>query len=138
MLPNQEFSDFVLTLEATPRDTGEHYSYGVAFRENAAGHTYTLEVGNDGLYAVFLYDGEWQKLKDWSGTKAIKPGQANELKIIAKGGTLTLFVNGEQLTTIKDDTLSEGKVGLIVDMFEEGKSATVDFDNLVISRITGL
>jgi hypothetical protein len=137
VLPNQEFSDFMLTLEATPRDADEHYSYGIAFRENLETHTYTFEIGNDGLYAIFLYDGEWRKLKDWSSAKAIKPGQTNELKIIAKGSTLTFFVNADELTTIEDDTLSEGKVGLILDMFEEGKSATVDFDNLVISRVAG-
>ena len=135
VLPNQEFSDFVLTLEATPRDTDDHYSYGVAFRENVETHTYTFEIGNDGLYAIFLFDGEWQKLKDWSSAKAIKPGQTNELKVIAKGSTLTFFVNGDELTTIENDTLSAGKVGLVMDMFEESKSATVDFDNLVVSSV---
>jgi hypothetical protein len=135
VLPNQEFSDFMLTLEATPRDADDHYSYGVAFRENLETHTYTFEIGNDGLYAIFLFDGEWQKLKDWSSAKAVKPGQTNELKVIAKGSTLTFFVNAEELTTIEDDALSEGKVGLVVDMFEEGKSATVDFDNLIIREV---
>jgi serine/threonine protein kinase len=135
VLPNQEFSDFMLTLEATPRDTDDHYSYGVAFRENSDAHTYTFEIGNDGLYAIFLYDGEWQKLKDWSSAKAVKPGQTNELKVIAKGSTLTFFINGDELTTIEDDTLSEGKIGLVVDMFEEGKSAAVDFDNLIIREV---
>ena len=59
----------------------------------------------------------------------------NELKIVAKGENLTFFVNGQQLTTIKDDTLSEGRIGLIVDLFEAEQTAAVDFDNLVIRRI---
>jgi hypothetical protein len=134
VLPNQEFSDFVLTLEVTPHDIAEHYAYGVAFRENSDADTYTFEVRNDGLYVVFVYDGEWRKLKDWSGAKAIKPGETNELKVMADGESLTFFINGEALTTIEDDTLAEGKIGLIVDMFEEGP-AVVDFDNLVIRRV---
>jgi hypothetical protein len=135
VLPNREFSDFILTLEATPHNTDDHYSYGVAFRENSDAHTYTFEIGNDGLYAIFLYDGEWNKLKDWSSAKAIKPGQTNELMVVAQGTTLTFFINAEELTTIEDDTLSEGKVGLVMDMFEEGKSVAVDFDNLIIREV---
>ena len=63
-LPNLAFSDFILTVEVTPHDTDEPYSYGVVFRENDDPHTYIFEIGNDGLYAIQLYDGEWHRLKD--------------------------------------------------------------------------
>lgn len=134
-LPTLEFSDFILILDATPIDAGEHYSYGVAFRENSSGHTYTFEIGNDGLYGILMFDGEWKNLKDWSSAPAIKVGQTNELMVIAEGSTLTFFVNGEDLTFLEDDTLSEGQIGLIVDMFEEDTSATVVFDNLVVESV---
>ncbi len=134
-LPNQEFTDFILILEATPYDTAEHYSYGISFRLNPDGHGYTFEIGNDGLYAVKLYDGEWTMLKDWSSTEAIAIGQINELMVIAEGDALTFFVNGEELTTLEDNTVSTGKIGLVVDIYEAGESATVDFDNLVIRPV---
>ena len=134
-LPNRQFDDFVLTLEATPQDDAEHYSYGVAFRENKELYTYAFEIGNDGLYSVQLYDGEWKTLKAWSSTDAINVADTNELKVIADGSTLTFFVNGEQLTRLEDDTLGAGTVGLVVDMFEEGQSAVVEFDNLLIREI---
>lgn len=137
ILPNRQFDDFVLTLEATPLDDAEHYSYGVAFRENSELHTYTFEIGNDGLYSVQLYDGEWKTLKAWSSTDAINVGETNELMVIADGTTLTFFVNGEQLTTLEDDALAAGTVGLLMDMFEEGESAAVEFDNLIIREIEG-
>ncbi len=135
ILPNRQFSDFVLTVEATPLDDEEHYSYGVAFRENKDLHTYTFEIGNDNLYSVQLYDGEWKTLKAWSSTNAINVGETNELMVIANGSRLTFFVNGQRLTTLEDDTLAAGTVGLVMDMFEEGKSAAVEFDNLVIRAI---
>lgn len=134
-LPNQEFSDFVLSVEATPHDTAEHYSYGIAFRENAAGHTYAFEAGNDGLYGIFLFDGEWTTLKDWSSTKAINVGETNELMVVADGEVLSFFINGQELTTLEDDTLPEGEIGLLVEFFEEDSSAAVDFDNLVVKSI---
>ena len=51
-----------------------------------------------------------------------------------KGSSLTFYVNDVQLTTLEDDTLAEGRVGLVVDMTEGSKSATVDFDNLIIRK----
>lgn len=132
LLPNRRFDDFILTVEATPRDVEAHYSYGVAFREDEDGRVYVLEIGNDGYYAVLLYDEEWKNLKDWSTSPAIQPGETHKLMVSAVGETLTFYVNDVLLTTLQDDTLSEGEVGLVVDMAEGGKSATVDFDNLVI------
>lgn len=137
ILPDEEFSDFVLTVEATPQDTAEHYSYGVVFREDWDGDCYTLEIGNDGLYAIFLYDGEWIMLKEWSSSSAIKVGQTNQIKIIANDEAMSFFVNDELLTTLEDDTLSEGTVGVLVELFEdEGlQTGTVHFDNLVLHEI---
>jgi serine/threonine protein kinase len=134
-LPDQEFSDFVLTVEATPHDVEEHYSYGIAFREDEDFNSYTFEIGNDGLYTIQLYDGEWHTLKDWSSTNAINVGETNELMVIAADSTLSFFVNGEELTQLEDDTLSAGTVGFIIDIFEDDTSATVDFDNLVIREV---
>ena len=134
-LPNQSFSDFILTVEATPHDTDEHYSYGLNFREDENFNSYTFEIGNDGLYTIQVYDGEWRTLKDWSSTGAINVGETNELMVIAEGDSLTFFVNGEQLTQLEDDTLSAGTVGLLVDIFEDDSSAAVDFDNLIIREL---
>lgn len=133
-LPNKEFSDFVLSVDVTPLDSETYYSYGVAFRLDKDGNVYVFEVGNDGLYAVLLYDGDWKKLKDWSSTPAIKPGETNHLTISAKGKNLTFFVNDVQLTTLEDNTISEGKIALVVDMAEGDKSTKVNFDNLVIKK----
>jgi hypothetical protein len=134
-LPNEEFSDFIISLQATPRDDAEHYSYGLAFRENSEGHTYAFEIGNDGLYSVFLFDGEWSVLKDWSQSDAILVGETNELMVIAEGESLTFMVNGQILTTLEDDTLAEGRISLVMELFESEVSATVDFDNLEVRAI---
>jgi hypothetical protein len=44
-------------------------------------------------------------------------------------------VNGEELTTLEDDTVASGQIGLVVDIFEDDTSATVSFDNLIIQAI---
>lgn len=134
LLPSREFDDFVLTVEATPGDTGQNYSYGVSFRENEDDIFYAFEIGNDGQYAVLLFDQEWKRLKDWSTSKAIKVGQTNKLTIEAEGGHLTFYINDEKLTTLENDTSLSGKVGLVVAVFDKGTEATVHFDNLVIRK----
>jgi serine/threonine protein kinase len=133
-LPNREFSDFILTLDATPRDSEQHYSYGVAFRADEDNNDYVFQIGNDGLYAVRMYKEEWTTLKDWSSSSAIKLGETNRLMVTAQGDSLTFFVNDVQLTTLEDSTLSDGRIGLVLEVFEAGKAATVDFDNLVIRK----
>jgi hypothetical protein len=74
-------------------------------------------------------------LKDWSSSAAIKVGQTNELTVVAEDESLTFFVNEEELTTIEDSTLAEGKIGLLIDMFEADSSATVNFDNLIVTAL---
>jgi serine/threonine protein kinase len=134
-LPNQEFSDFILTIEATPHDTEEHYSYGLSFRLNDNSYGYTFEIGNDRLYTVLLYEDEWISLKEWSSTEAINIGETNEIMIVAAGSRLSFYVNGEQLTTLEDDTVASGQIALVLDMLEDDTSATVSFDNLIIQAL---
>ncbi len=136
-LPYHEFSDFILTIDVIPYDSESHYAYGIAFRENRdAGHTYTFQISNDGLYSVQVYsDDGWLTLQEWSDTDAIKIDQTNELKVIAEGEVMTFFINDELLTTLDDDTLPKGRVGVIISMFEDDQSASVDFDNLIIRPI---
>ena len=133
-LPAQIFSDFVLTVEMTPRDSAEHYSYGVTFRQNEDLESYVIELGNDGLYSIFLFTDEWTPLEDWTFSGAINVGQTNELTIRAEGSALTFWVNDEKLTSIEDDTLTEGMVGFVLETFEGGDTTAVDFDNLIIQR----
>ena len=131
-LPSREFSDFILTLDITPHDDQEHYSYGVTFRQNEDFESYVIELGNDGLYAVFLFTDEWMTLEDWTFSESIIPGETNQLTIRAEGSTLTFLINGDPLTTIEDGTLSSGTVGFVVETFDQDTSAAVNFDNLVI------
>jgi hypothetical protein len=134
-LPNQQFSDFVMTVEATPLDTEEHYSYGMSFRLGKGGTGYSFEIGNDGLYSVLLYENEWKRLKDWSSSDAINAGETNKIMVVADGVDLSFYVNGELLTTLQNDVVLEGQIGLVVDMFEEDRTATVEYDNLEVRAL---
>ncbi len=134
-LPDRDFDDLVLTVDITPTDSDEHYAYGVTFRQNDDLDSYVVELGNDQTFGVFRFDDEgWTTLQDWTVSEAILPGETNTLTVIAEDSRLAFLVNGQPLTDLHDEALSTGTVGLVVEVFQEGQSATVQFDNLVIRK----
>jgi hypothetical protein len=135
VLPGHTFSDFLLTVEATPPDAAGHYSYGVAFRENPdTAHSYVFEIGNDQMYSLQTYDGEWGFAINWTDSDAIVVNGTNEITIQAVGDALTFFINGTQVASITDSTFSEGSVGFVVEQWLSGEGeVTVRFDNLTIT-----
>jgi hypothetical protein len=99
--------------------------YGIIVRRQSAptqdgtdqgGQYYVLEVGDKGEIGVWRRDGDqWIDLLPWQHSDAVKPGTApNELAVRAVGSSLSLLVNGTQVTTRTDDTLSAGDVGIFV------------------------
>ena len=71
---------------------------------------------------------------DWVGDIAIKPSGVNELEIIAKGAIIELYVNGEKLTTLEDDTHSEGELGFYVSTYGGGDEVIIEFDDLLVEE----
>jgi hypothetical protein len=99
--------------------------YGIIVRDQAAaqhdgtsqdGRYYVLEAGDRGEVGIWRRESDhWVDLLTWQHADAVKPGNAaNELTVRAVGKTLTLSVNGTQVATKTDATLSGGGVGVFV------------------------
>lgn len=100
---------------------------------------YEFNVGNDGLWQVFVYDivtgGKYQLLNS-GGSTAIKSGKAiNEYTAICNGDTLSLFINGVKATsfTEKHYALREGLVGIGVSSYKV-LPIIVGFDWVAVSE----
>jgi S1-C subfamily serine protease len=84
---------------------------------------YEFAIGNDGLYAIYAYDGttqQYELLFD-GGSTAIHSGKdVNEYTAICKGNTLALYINGVEAHTIteKQFAFREGQVGISTSSFE--------------------
>jgi eukaryotic-like serine/threonine-protein kinase len=93
---------------------------GLIFRADSnAGKLYLFEVCTDGSYNLYLYrnlSGDSSLLANAS-SPAIKSGlnQVNVLAVTAQGSTLTLYVNGQKLTSLTNSTYSQGEVGMVAD-----------------------
>jgi len=100
---------------------------------------YEFNIGNDGLWQVFVYDiatgGKYQMLNS-GGSTAINLGKAtNEYTAICDGTTLSLYINGVKATSFEEHTyaLRKGLVGIGVSAYQV-LPVIVEFDKVSISK----
>ncbi len=124
-------SDFYLTVDAQRVSGPPDASYGVVFRHNA-GNYYLFSIRDDGFFNFNLwYNFAWQAVIDWTGTLAIRPGDVNQLAVLAKGTHFTLSVNGTTVAEVEDAQLADGEIGLSV-LFITPGNAVFTFDRFQV------
>ena len=133
-----EFSDVIIEADATQVGGPDNNMYGVLFRYGLDDDEfYVFAISGDGYY-VLTIDGaehtEPELLVDWTESSVVNKGQlTNHLKVVAIGGTIQYYVNGQLLGEAQNDRLTTGTVGFFAGSNEEG-GVHVSFDNLKISK----
>ena len=103
--------------------------YGLIFRHDGDNYYY-FQVSESSQYAVYLYSGgRWAELIGWTKAEAIRAGRINKVAVAGEGARFTLFINGAPVGTVTDATLPTGSVGVAVQIYNAGESATFEFDN---------
>jgi hypothetical protein len=103
----------------TPACSGTDH-YGLMFRtpKNAgASQGYLFGITCDGKYSLRLWDDpDMTVLVGWTGSDKIHKGEdvVNTLGVMAKGDTLTFYINGSEVREVKDATFKEGIFGVFV------------------------
>lgn len=152
------FSDFDLRVQsqavAGPLDNG----YGVIFREQGPDNYYLFLISSDGYYqARREVDGMEKTLSEWIPSPLVNQGLGaiNEIRVVARGDTFQFYINGElvelcipndpdgvstyadscidgqMLPELVDDSIAEGRLGVIAVAFDE-PGVEVDFDNVLV------
>lgn len=127
--------NFIVSVDARLVSGSSNSDYGLIFRSN----------GNDLYYfSIDEYDhkfsveknknDEWISLVDRTVSDAIKQGIFNNLKIVANGNQYTFIVNGITLTTLTDDSLTGGLVGMAASLYEAGEQGVFEFDNFRVEE----
>jgi len=83
---------------------------------------YWFQISSDGYFAIDLMQaGEWVTLVSWEASTAIRQGLdvVNRLRVECEGSQFAFAVNGTDLATITDATLSTGSIGLAAGTFGE-------------------
>jgi hypothetical protein len=111
-----ELTDFYLEVLATPGECKGLDRYGLIARAAPnASAAYVFGVSCDGRYSLRIWNGEkYVMLNEWTASPSIRTGaeQTNRLGFMAKGDKISLYVNGNLLSEVVDDTFTEGAFGL--------------------------
>jgi hypothetical protein len=110
--------------------------YGVVCRWQDAQNYYGVVVGNSGFYAILrLTDGEIVFLDHGNTPSAdtFRNDGPNRIGGSCLGDRLILFLNGQRLLEVRDQTFESGYTGLVVGTRSEG-GAEVHFDNFALLR----
>lgn len=133
--PGQAFSDVSVEVDATKSSGPENNGFGVICRFVDNDNFYYFMVSSDGFQVIGKYEGGENKYltaEQMQPTAAINAGSSgNHLRGDCVGSTLTLYANGQQISSITDTSFTSGDVGLIVGTFDD-PNVGVTFDNFTV------
>ena len=127
-------------LEATVKNdsTDPEALFGIVCHEQGQTNSfYYVGVSPDGYYA-FVKAAEGQDdvfIKDGTSSVITDSVASMRLGLDCGNGTLTLYVNGQQIDSISDSTYTSGVVGLFAASDDEQSGANVTFDDFVMTKL---
>ncbi len=138
--PGVQFDDVSVEMDVYPVPGSQDSHFGAICRYVDADNFYYFGISADGYYAIFRRadGGDLEVLTgDGSGmspSSAIRTGeQTNHVLAVCQGDKLSLYINGELVETVTDDTYTQGDVGLGAGSGREG-DVRIQFDNFIVTR----
>ncbi len=130
-LANRDIADFVLEVTTKQWEGPNNNSYGVIFRLQDKDNFYRFDITGDGFFLLSkLVNGRWLTLVDWTPSPAINVGQAeNALRVSALGNKISVYVNGQFLAEVEDDSFRHGDIGFFAGTFDQ-PGVHISFDDL--------
>jgi len=141
-IPMQDIKNFVLSVDSTIKDASlnDPTIVEIKFRIDQDGNYYSVRFSNNGTYAVRRCEAReggcsWHDILAFVPAETIQTAmqRTDSFAIVVLGSTISIYSNNERLATIQDSTLTEPG-GLSLGVWgEQGNTAIVDFDNLIVS-----
>jgi len=132
----ETYADVIIDVQGFQFSAEDNNAYGVLCRaetgdDRASG--YYFLIGGDGAYSIRKgQHDEINGLVKWGRADVINQGTgSNSLRVVCVDDYLALYVNGEFLADVRDDTYGSGYVGFAVAV-EDAATISVAFDNLTI------
>lgn len=125
---NDTMEDGFLEVNTNWLGGDDSQGYGLVFRLVDARNFYFLWITATGNYTVGkVTDDRAVPVKGWTYSEAIQKKGENHLKTEFCGPLMNIFVNGEKISVLKDDTFTQGGYGFYVH-----KGAHVAYDNVEV------
>ena len=109
------YSNFAYQVQMTIKQGDEG---GILFRTDTANSKfYLFRITQSGAYDLFVYiDNQGTHAKNVlsNSTSLFKQGlnQSNTITVVARGGNLYFYINGQYIDNVNNTTLSSGKIGV--------------------------
>ncbi|MCX6678078.1 MAG: choice-of-anchor K domain-containing protein [Methanothrix sp.] len=132
---DENFTDFVMEVEAAKVGGPDPSYYGLVFRYIDENNFYKFSISSKGEYKFSgIKDGSWFAVKDWTKSGIIRTVDAsNIIQVVAEGGRFTFYINGFKVAYAFDGTFDTGRIGVVGQTDDGG--AHVSFDNLKVWSI---
>jgi hypothetical protein len=136
--PGVNFSDVVISVEATKSGGPDNNEFGVICRYVDEDNFYIFSISSDGYYGISKFVAGEQSgvgMEDMQfNDQIIKLGAStNNLRATCNGSNLKFEVNGQTLVDVSDSSLTTGDVGVIASTLEE-MGVNILFDNFVVTK----
>ncbi len=132
--PHKDFTDVRIEVDEGKLGGPDENRVGLICRYSGSDY-YFFMITHDGFYGIGIYS---QKKAALLGQSQMQFSPAihasvniNHLRADCVGDTLTLYVNGQQITQVHDPTLKHGDVGLLAGTFTQ-PGVDIFFDNFVV------
>ena len=108
--------------------------FGLVFRapDVSVTEAYLFGFSCDGMYSIWYWDSQKEAdLIDWKASPLIQPGEGktNRIGVRAEGSQLSLYANGNLITTLTDNRLTAGYFGTFVGSAQT-TNYTAQFDEI--------
>jgi len=135
-LNRTEHEDVVITVEMEQLSDGESNGFGLMCRVDSGNleDGYSFLVRPNGTYAIGYWDDlEYTSLldNDFEVSSDIDEEDSYTMTVVCVGEYLALYIDGELIDELEDDTYDEGYAGVAAVSFSDD-GVEVAFDNLVI------
>lgn len=132
------FGDVDVEVNAYHSAGSDDNKYGIICKYVDVNRFYALVISSDGSYMVEKRTKQgYERLSGmfYQLSPEINTGSAtNKIRAVCGDGFLELYVNGELINRVEDDTYSEGQVGLIAGNFT-AMNLQIDFDDYTVRQI---
>lgn len=135
---DKNYDDFTLTLDFKQEADGNS---GVFFRSTFEGTKVTgwqVEVAPPGKHTGGIYESYgrgWLIQPEVEKDKALKMGDWNTMKIQVFGNSVNTWLNGEEMITLNDEKIGQGK-GAIALQIHDGGGIKVRWKNIKIQPLS--
>jgi hypothetical protein len=138
----RKLTDFAVEIQAAPsNDPGiQAAQYGIAFRISGEQNRdfYRFGISTSGQYHLFkVIDGKTVEpyLVDFTPSVYIKPRPSeNQLGVLVEGANISLYINGNLVKTVVDDSIKSGYAGIFADS-TWAPETQVDFSRVTVYTI---